>query len=761
MAATPAPSPPPSPKPKKQQYQTDQTKPFVFPFSAASYISSRLVPYAIDEADDLYAKHMHVSLALFQTWRTREDFILDESGLDRMPGDQEVDLWMKRWSVVRVKKQQSTSGSVSIARRATSSSSAAAGGANTRSGITTTTTNEEGADKVDGGAEVEEGEDEDEEEETVTWPDSKILEEALERADKDVKRLDAEIAREKDDGASSTKKAERKRAKERRDDLMRLQRVEAIYAACLPFMSNVVVVLLKFLIAINNISSAQSNPNQSSVMFPSQPIEAPPPVVRHTLEELDALRHREIMIKALSALLLLLLKWFKRSHVMKHHHLAFTLLSGGMHVQILRLLTYTDVAAYVITRNEAPERAFFRYCYERFSPNALLAKADEFPLFAPRQGSRMTTMPHGIKADEEVEMITEFSWRNFFAIINVLKLMHKITKGNPSRITQLVHHKTSAILKRMMRISHPVLQLQILKLIKGQVPYSGRKWKQLNMKLITAIYLNCRPELRDEWLATLEVEESKDSPSNMETFLRRLVAFYDYKRYGYVPPKPTSEQHQRSASLSMADPAMSPEIQMANPLSSPAASDVFPPLRSQAADPSFFMPYPSEDLAFEDEYEEYLFDLQASSVPPDMVTTDNAPSWAEIPNNQPIGDGISDSESAVSIGDDDVPEDNTGPDGSTVLPPDTEVGKNNWEHMSPKTLSALPKSPAKSPAGSGGRRSSSGTGLRPVIPFDLDDPEAGSAVDDEDETPEMGPMPIERSTPFAVQDVGKGVDEVE
>jgi len=78
--------------------------------------------------------------------------------------------------------------------------------------------------------------------------------------------------------------------------------------------------------------------------------------------------------------------------------------------------------------------------------------------------------------------------------------------------------------------------------------------------------------------------------------------------------------------------------------------------------------------------------------------------------------------------------------------------------MSPKTLGALPKSPAKSPAG-GARRGSSGTGLRPVLPFDLDDVD-GSAVDD-DETPEMGPMPIERSTPFAVQDEGKGVDEVE
>lgn len=285
------------------------------------------------------------------------------------------------------------------------------------------------------------------------------------------------------------------------------------------------------------------------------------------------------------------------------------------------------------------------------------------------------------------------------------------------------------------------------------------------MKIITAIYLHCRPELRDEWLATMEVEESKDSPSNVETFLRRLVAFYDYKRYGYVPPKINPEQHQRSSSLSMVDPGMSPEPLASHPLASPAASDVFPPPRSQASDPSIFMPYPSEDLAFEEEYEEYLFDLQHSN-PPDMVTTDSAPSWTEIPNDQPIGEGISDSESVVSIGDN-MPVDNTGPDGNTELQEDSEVGKNNWAHMSPKTLGALPKSPAKSPYKSpykspagGGRRSSSGTGLRPVMPFDLNDPDA-SAIDDDDEGPEMGPMPIERDTPFAVQEAGQSIDEVE
>jgi hypothetical protein len=86
---TPAPSPPASPKPKKQQYQTDQNRPFLFPFSARSRLKDgRLVPFAIDEADKLFNKHMYVSAALWQMWRTREDCMTAESGLEHMPGSE-------------------------------------------------------------------------------------------------------------------------------------------------------------------------------------------------------------------------------------------------------------------------------------------------------------------------------------------------------------------------------------------------------------------------------------------------------------------------------------------------------------------------------------------------------------------------------------------------------------------------------------------------------------------------------------------------
>lgn len=86
-------------------------------------------------------------------------------------------------------------------------------------------------------------------------------------------------------------------------------------------------------------------------------------------------------------------------------------------------------------------------------------------------------------------------------------------------------------MKRILKVQHPMLQLHVLKLIKSQVPFCGRKWRQCtssmvfsvsvrgsrvmcyaaNMQVITAIYLNCRPDLRDEWLIGPEGDDALEA----------------------------------------------------------------------------------------------------------------------------------------------------------------------------------------------------------------------------------------------------------
>ncbi|KAF4619392.1 hypothetical protein D9613_005524 [Agrocybe pediades] len=685
--ATPAPSPPPSPKPKKQQYQTDQSRPFLFPFSKAQESQgAKLVPFAIDEADRLYNKHMYISLSLAQMWRTREDCMTAESGLDRMPG-----------ADAEFKSSTFTA-------------------------------------------------DESESEEPL--PDLALLDKEIEEATKAMK--------------NAKNSAEERKARERKEDLMRLKRVEQIYSGILPVLSGWVLILLKLLLATVSAGTTMQNPQSStSSVFPPSGMSPPeqPPSMPPTLDDIDVTRHREITSKAVSAILLLVLKWFKVSHVMKFHHLGQHLLDTNCLLLILKMFGLQEVTHSVVSKVDSPENNFFRYCLVNLSKNPQPVRPEDDMHRAPKQNIRkIITLPSGEQREEEIELVTDYSWRNFFATINFAKIMQKLSKGRSHRIWMLVQYKSSAVLKRVLRVNHPLLQLHVLKLIKSQVPFCGRKWRQSNMKVITSIYLNCRPDLRDEWLAGVEPDDAGDAQAQ-EQALRHLVKFYNTKRYGPASMNPQNPMHRRTGSMSQmeglhADPALSSLIR---PLGTPniVDSDVFPPVRSRAPDQSLFLPFIAEDIAFEEEYEEYLSDLGWSDEQSLSSAADNSlfgmgnSAWHRLPNFvSEMTDGISDSESVVSIGDlgDERSLDPTRDDREVV-----DENVNNWEHMSPKTMAVLSKSPA------GGRRSSSGTGLRPVLPFALDE---GSAVDDEDvEAPPSGHLG--REPPSGEFPAGASVDEVE
>lgn len=140
--------------------------------------------------------------------------------------------------------------------------------------------------------------------------------------------------------------------------------------------------------------------------------------------------------------------------------------------------------------------SFFRYCHIHFSKVPASAFQDDSQNRERKTVTRTTILPNGQKHEEEVELLTDFSWRNFFSTINFAKIMQKLSKHRSHRIWMLVQYKSSvssymssmtwrlaelglqAVLKRVLRVSHPMLQLHILKLIKSQVPFCGRKWRQ-------------------------------------------------------------------------------------------------------------------------------------------------------------------------------------------------------------------------------------------------------------------------------------------
>jgi hypothetical protein len=65
-------------------------------------------------------------------------------------------------------------------------------------------------------------------------------------------------------------------------------------------------------------------------------------------------------------------------------------------------------------------------------------------LSPPRRAvTRTTVLPNGTMTQEEVDMLTEFSWRNFFFTINFAKVMQKLSKHRSHRIRMLVQYKST------------------------------------------------------------------------------------------------------------------------------------------------------------------------------------------------------------------------------------------------------------------------------------------------------------------------------
>ena len=104
-------------------------------------------------------------------------------------------------------------------------------------------------------------------------------------------------------------------------------------------------------------------------------------------------------------------------------------------------ISYNDT----VTRKYSPTSlpSFFRYC-QTMARRSESGGIDEHMQRASRQTVvRTTILPNGQKHDEEVDLLTDFSWRNFFSTINFAKIMQKLSKHRSHRIRMLVQYKSS------------------------------------------------------------------------------------------------------------------------------------------------------------------------------------------------------------------------------------------------------------------------------------------------------------------------------
>ena len=247
---------------------------------------------------------------------------------------------------------------------------------------------------------------------------------------------------------------------------------EELYKTLLPNLPQYMIALLKVLLAAAPTSRTRND--SLNILVDVLPPEQPANYAESTQVSLDMNRHKEIIVKAISATLLLLLKHFKVNHVYQFEYMSQHLVFANCIPLVLKFFNQ-NVMQYVAARNN-------------FS-------ALNFP--------SCVQYPQDIDTcSDVVETSTTdagFCWRNLFSCINLVRILQKLTKWKHFRTVMLVVFRSAPILKRALKVRHTMMQLYILKLLKVQTKYLGRNWRRSNMKTISAIYRRVRHHLHDDW----------------------------------------------------------------------------------------------------------------------------------------------------------------------------------------------------------------------------------------------------------------------
>ena len=449
------------------------------------------------------------------------------------------------------------------------------------------------------------------------------------------------------------------------EDARRMAWVDDMYRGLLPSLQSAVIVLLKLVLATTT-SGGTSSAYMRAVAEGTPSEQAPAP----TLEDLDIVRHREILNKGISAVLLLCLQWFKVSHALKFEYLSQMLLDSNVLLLILKLFGLQEVGQTTQWRTEAHPFGFFEYCRvvghynSTATPQSILEGTDL------RIGRVWEAYPNDLprlRHTQERDIPQQaYSWRNMATTVNLTRILYQVCKGKVHRILLLVQYKSSAILKRVLSVPHDGLELYVLKILKCQIPYCGRKWRQSNMSIITQIYLRCRPHLRDEWTGGGDLDAEVEASLSGEQTIRTLIQYYNRTQYQFLAPVAGS-------SAESAAPKPSTETER-----DAFERDAFPAERKSAASstPGRYINNMGVD-GYLDMYEDMLQEMFA--VPLESL---------ETPSTDPTPPSSAGAE---------TPED----------------GRSDWEHLSPREMDVLSRSPGIMPVPSTKAHTLGGTPGRP------------------------------------------------
>ncbi|KAK6050884.1 n1221-like protein [Cooperia oncophora] len=312
-----------------------------------------------------------------------------------------------------------------------------------------------------------------------------------------------------------------------------MNNVEELYRLLLPNLCQYVVALLKVLLAAAPSNKAKNDalnilvdvltPETDGCDILSNSISldhsTSSPLEESVRLAIDINRHKEIMVKATSSILLLLMKHLRLNHIYQFEYLSQHIVYGNGIPLLLKFLDQ-NMTRYVQSRYE-----IYPYNYPQ-APLHYVRNRDEWPVLNSEN----------VEGGDSERRGMYYMWRNMFSSINLIRVLNKLVKGKQSRVMMLMVFKSAPILKRSLKIRLGLFQFFILKALKMQSRYLGRQWRKSNMDIMSAIYNKVRHRMTDDWAFANEMRKSYDYHSE-ESELKAAVERFHSRRYAKIHPQ--------------------------------------------------------------------------------------------------------------------------------------------------------------------------------------------------------------------------------
>lgn len=319
----------------------------------------------------------------------------------------------------------------------------------------------------------------------------------------------------------------------------KLERVERLYASSLPHLHTLMQVFVHTLELCKwdfNLKEAEQELDPETLFATRFGYGCK--LEERVIAQLETQRAKEICVKAGASIMYHLLKWFKLNHVLQFTYLSTLLFNEGFFETVMDYLsrsfdnsdlqdpedqTQSELVSMQNKLMNPPyELDFFGWCHGNEAKTTTLINR-----------TSMSLLPcHVDELNKNVVDVSLFNPRFAHSLVNLLRVTNKIViKRLPKRVFALSEQKPTELLKLILTYDNDAIRLPILKMLKKLTPYQGRKWRALNMDLVSQIYLHLQLTLKDTFLSGRDLETDFGNANKQEAALASLLQFYNMRRY--------------------------------------------------------------------------------------------------------------------------------------------------------------------------------------------------------------------------------------